>query len=613
MPPKWFEGKFCKLIFLLLCLWVGGAQADAIHDVQSVDIAGFDRHLVLNENLVYLEEGEDRTSVADFVALAGQSKWQRSAEAVPNLGLGVTPHWFAIRLVNSGQQDEAGMLEMPYTMLDLLDVYFVAAGEVSLLAQTGDQRPFSERALAHRSFLIPVELKAGEDALLLIRAESYGALKLPLELWSLKAFFEYDQLAIAPQLAFAGLMLALALYNFFLLLGTRDFNYLWYVLSVISISFVVMSFHGVLAQYAWPEWPQLNNPVLVASISTNIFAACLFAYSFLNLGRFSWWVKAIFLGHSGAGLVCFVLNLFLPYIVTIKLVALFSVTGATCGIITGSYLWYRGEVLARFYTIAWFLLLAGSVTITFSHFGWLPSIFLFEYGQQIGAVAEGLLLSFALAYRMNMERRKRYEAQAQLLQVQTDANQQLEARVAERTNELAEANQKLLEMSLTDGLTQVKNRKFLDQRMEQEWSKAKRDTLTMCLLMIDGDHFKGINDKYGHLGGDAVLKHLANILQSNVSRSGDFVARYGGEEFAVMLSNTDLQGAAVVAERVRKAVAETPVEWEGHTIVMTISIGVAGMRPGLDQGIDALVGAADAALYDAKKAGRNRVVVAPSE
>lgn len=89
MPPKWFEGKFCKLGFLLLCLWVGGAQADAIHDVQSVDIAGFDRHLVLNENLVYLEEGEDRTSVADFVALAGQSKWQRSAEAVPNLGLGV--------------------------------------------------------------------------------------------------------------------------------------------------------------------------------------------------------------------------------------------------------------------------------------------------------------------------------------------------------------------------------------------------------------------------------------------------------------------------------------------------------------------------------------------
>ena len=168
-------------------------------------------------------------------------------------------------------------------------------------------------------------------------------------------------------------------------------------------------------------------------------------------------------------------------------------------------------------------------------------------------------------------------------------------------------------MSLTDGLTKVSNRKFFDQRLLEEWKKGSRQTEMLSLIMIDGDHFKNINDNYGHLCGDAILKHLAELFQSCLCRSGDVVARYGGEEFAVILSNTDVQGAAIVAERIRKKVMETPLSWEGNVIPMTISVGVASLIPDMDNDLNSLIHAADQALYKAKESGRNCVVVSPAE
>jgi diguanylate cyclase (GGDEF)-like protein len=603
---------FACLIALLVLGTTSLAQASDVTDttrINIIDITSFDQHLILNDKLVFMEDTTPASSAVQIANIRQDKVWHKTTDTIPNLGLGVKPHWFAIHLQNNGSNDHQALLDIPYTMIDYLDVYWVQGDRITLAAKVGDLRPFDQRPLAHRHFLIPIQLAAEQDLLILIRAESFGALKLPLELWSLEAFFAYDQKAIAPQLAFAGLMFALALYNLFLLWSTRDWNYLWYVLSVVSISFVVMSFHGILAQYVWPQWPQLNNPVLVGSISVNIIAATLFAYSFLNLSRFKWPVKTLFLTHTLAGAIIFILNLFLPYIHTIKLVALFSVTGATTGIITGCYLWYRGEILARFYTIAWFLLLLGSVTITFSHFGWLPSIVLFDYGQQIGAAAEGLLLSFALAYRINMERRKRFAAQAQLLHLQQQANHDLELRVNERTNELASANEKLLEMSLTDSLTQVKNRKFMDHKLKQEWLKKLSNNHTLSMLMIDGDHFKAINDNYGHLCGDALLQHLATIFKSCVQRDGDVVCRYGGEEFAVILCNTELAGAAQLAESIRNKVEQSSIQWAEESLTLTISIGVACSVAHIDANPSTLISAADEALYAAKNAGRNRVMV----
>jgi two-component system, sensor histidine kinase LadS len=595
------------LLLLMPLPALAGNQATLFES--AVEIGQTDRTLALSEHLLYRAD-PDRALTAPLIAATGHAlEWTQSPDAIPNLGLGAPPHWFTVRLANTSPEDWSGLLEMSYTMIDVLDVYVAHGEDVIKVAEIGDQRPFSNRLLAHRNFLVPITVPAQESVRLIMLGESAGALKFPLDLWRMPAFFDHDQHALAPQILFAGIMLALVLYNFFLLLATRDWNYLWYVLSMVSVSFVVMSFHGILAQYAWPNIPALNNPVLVGAISVNIFSATIFAYSFLNLKRFASWVTLLFLGHSAAGALIFALNLFLPYAITIKLAALFSVTGATMGICTGVYLWYRGEILARFYTLAWFLLLAGSVTITFSHMGFLPSHLIFTHGQQIGAVAEGLLLSFALAYRINMERQQRFQAQAALLRVQTEANQQLEKKVQERTAELQAANEKLQEASATDGLTQVRNRYFFDEKLVHEWQKNTRGNNQMSLLMIDGDHFKSINDTHGHRCGDAVLKHLATILNASVQRTGDFVARYGGEEFTILLCHTDLRGAAIIAERICRTVESTPLIWEDKTIHFTVSVGVANQLPSRNSHPQILLQQADEALYKAKENGRNRVML----
>lgn len=397
----------------------------AFAQTQPIELADFDGHYSLGKHLQILPEPEPTSNINDIIS-STTLPWQPSTEAVPNLGLGVSPHWFSVHLHNSSNETLNALLEMPYTMMDYLDIYYVSGNAIELAAQTGDQRPFSSRPLAHRNFLIPFQLKAGESKRIVIRGESYGAMKLPLELWSTKAFFQSDQLALAAQLAFVGAMLALIIFNSFLFISTLDRNYLWYVISMTSITFVVMSFHGVLAQFAWPNTPSLNNTVLVGAISTNIFAATLFAYYFLDLKRLGKAVSYAMLFHTAMGACIFILNLILPYTTTIKMVALFSCTGATFGILIGIYLWWKGDILARFYTLSWALLLSGSVAITFSHMGILPSIMIFDYGQQIGAVAEGLLLSFALAYRIKLERQKRFQAQAKILEIQRANNLELE-------------------------------------------------------------------------------------------------------------------------------------------------------------------------------------------
>lgn len=159
-----------------------------------------------------------------------------------------------------------------------------------------------------------------------------------------------------------------------------------------------------------------------------------------------------------------------------------------------------------------------------------------------------------------------------------------------------------------DGLTEIANRRRLDQVLEHEWRLAIRTNSDISLLLIDVDHFKPYNDIYGHLAGDDCLRRLAKIILEMVSRPSDLVARYGGEEFAVVLPNTPQQGAMQVAERIRSAVWEVGMQHEGNPHrVVTVSIGCATRTPDSDSKLDGMIDAADHALYRAKHAGRNAI------
>lgn len=170
------------------------------------------------------------------------------------------------------------------------------------------------------------------------------------------------------------------------------------------------------------------------------------------------------------------------------------------------------------------------------------------------------------------------------------------------------ANERLEEISLLDPLTTVANRRSFERTLDVEWHRATRSESPLALLMIDVDFFKMLNDTYGHRYGDACLVEIADLLRSSLGRSGDFVARFGGEEFVALLPSTSEDQARVVAERLRLAVLARGIRNEGAAGgVVSISVGLA-VYSQFGRGFsDALVEAADRALYLAKQSGRNRV------
>lgn len=195
------------------------------------------------------------------------------------------------------------------------------------------------------------------------------------------------------------------------------------------------------------------------------------------------------------------------------------------------------------------------------------------------------------------------------LKEELDRSKAREQELLQATSQLKRLNGELQRLTVLDDLTGVANRRFFNTLLAQEWGRAVREVLPLSLILIDIDFFKNYNDYYGHQKGDECLCRVAAALNSSAKRSGDYVARYGGEEFVIILPHTGVQGAAAVAEGLRRRVETLGVEHARSPIHnhVTISLGVASTVPERHGAAESLVAAADHAVYQAKQDGRNRV------
>jgi diguanylate cyclase (GGDEF)-like protein len=211
-----------------------------------------------------------------------------------------------------------------------------------------------------------------------------------------------------------------------------------------------------------------------------------------------------------------------------------------------------------------------------------------------------VLVALLFAYALHRLRVRRMAGQ----------ERQLNRLVAEKTEALAEANARLEELSLSDSLTGIANRRQFDRRLEEEWRRCRRFGLPLAEILLDVDFFKAYNDAFGHPAGDECLRRVADALADRLRRAGDLVARYGGEEFVALLPGLSLADAFAVAEQLRSRVEALRIPHPaGPHAVVTVSAGVASVVPGAGPS-SRLTSAADAALYEAKRRGRNRSVAA---
>lgn len=556
----------------------------------------------------WLEAPADELALADVRTLPPDT-WQAfGAGDVFNRGFSDGSFWLKIEV----PPDPANrVLEIGYPLLDEVSVHWVLNGELIQTHHTGDTLPFSSRPIYHRDFVFLVPSNT-EPVTAFVRVKTLGSVQIPLAVTPSADFLANEQLSYGWQTVFLGIIIAMALYNLFLFVIVRHSTYLWYVLTVVATGLVQLNFHGLLFQWLWPDLPGINRYFTVPAISLALFFAVTFTLGFLNVRLYSL-SSYRFLQFVRAGAVFALLfGLFGSYQTGIVLVSVLAAVATPAAWLIGVQVWRKSQILGGFYVLAWTPLLIGHLILALSKLGVMPRSFLTEFVPQVGVALEVILLSFAMAYRINLERRKRQEAQEQALVIQQQANQTLEMRVQERTEELELANEQLKAISLTDGLTHVANRRRFDEKLEDEWKRALRHSHPLSMLMLDIDHFKQVNDELGHLVGDDCLTEVAALCAAEVQRTGDLLARYGGEEFSILLPATPEEGAVQVAERVRQAIARSPVHSrEGVAPVsLTVSVGVATLVP--TQGMEAheLIRQADEALYAAKESGRNRVMVA---
>jgi len=202
--------------------------------------------------------------------------------------------------------------------------------------------------------------------------------------------------------------------------------------------------------------------------------------------------------------------------------------------------------------------------------------------------------------------RIRYHSKAYRNQMQRDDAYRA---LRDSQRQLMEMNFELQRMTNVDGLTGLSNRRYFDECLDAEWKRSVRGQSSLSILMVDIDFFKQYNDTYGHLAGDEVLQKVADILRKTTGRSTDLTARFGGEEFILMLPITDLDGAKIMADKARQEVEALQIPHSSSSVgeFLTVSIGCASMIPQRTQSPFNLVDAADTALYEAKRAGKNQV------
>jgi len=555
-------------------------------------------------------------------------QWQQIHSKTINIGMQTSPMWFRFELHNTMATKVRRLIEIRWNNFEEIALYERYGN------QAADQYTLAEKGQKSSSQLFYINLEPGQSTELFLRIKCQNQIFLPIFIWQQEVFTTAHANLLNWYFLAFGALLSLTLYNLSLFIFTREKTYFYYTFYAISVIIYELGMTGIGSRYVWDTLPWMHKNGFALGVNLCFFSAALFFREFLEIKSYTKWITIawyVIVGYWALGLLSLV---FLGWFPSFALES--SLITCICAVIGTIWLLALGSISARYYAVAWGTLIVFTMATLSMIAGFTPYSEITEYCQMAGFLAEMLLLSIALAARINRERLHREQqqqetlilqmeisrerenkirAQEHILKLEKETNLDLEKRVQVRTQELHQAmrdlqlaNKEMSKLSVTDSLTQVHNRRYFDDVLDREITRASRSQKPLALILIDIDHFKQFNDNYGHLVGDECLRTVALALQNGISRKSDLVARYGGEEFAVILPDTNAAEAFTVAEKIRTTIQSLEFTHQGIRVPISASLGIATVVPDQAFRPTGLIQLADSALYQAKDQGRNRCV-----
>lgn len=578
-----------------------------------------DKHLVVN----YLYRLLDETQQKSFKEASDLSEngWQQTHLTNGDLLIMPGENWFAFQLVNSNKETKqiyleiANQVRMNSVNLFIRDRY-----------QNIDQKSIQLQRSNNRSVRITVAPYS--QITLYLTIESSTQLRSSVMIYSTKAYVEASSaLQFQQGIVIGGLLcLSIAFMLFFVATGNKPI----FILSgyFLSNTLMLSAMLGFNLYYLLPNLPELIGielPLLTAmsAIFLLVFTTQLFNlkakfYNIYQVIRISFW-----------GLL-----LYMPISIQLSIVDNISISMAIYAlvifllIVLGIYLYRHTSRLALLFTFVMAVQFV-FVLVVIASVNWFDIGFVAYRSLVYGVLfwLNCLLVTFVLSRQYHYQLIDKQEAQRQaitsaitseqaqeeLFRLQSQSQEELENRVQERTlelnialQELEEANHELEQKNTLDELTGLFNRRFYDQKILAEYRRSKRNLTPLSLVLIDIDHFKAVNDTYGHLAGDRCLAWLSEHIKQSLKRSTDMAFRYGGEEFCLILPDTDCRGAVALAETLRKNITKQACIYKEVSIPLTISNGIFTYIQQDNVFPEQLFASADKALYQAKHDGRNQ-------
>jgi signal transduction histidine kinase len=413
--------RYVFLLFLSLLPFVAAA----------VELDEHTRHLPLGQVMQVFEDPLGEARIEDVASAAFENRFQPHQTAVFNAGYSRSVHWVRVDLhyrPQVAQDARRWLLEVAYPPLDSLQLYLAdGRGGYRLARDTGDTKPWASREIRQGNYLFEIELQPNQPQRAYLRVQSEGSIQVPLSLWSQHAYLEAQPGRIYVLGMIYGVLLAMLVYNLFIYISIRDPSYLYYILYIAAFGLYQVSVNGAGVQFLWPDrpwWANVATPLLIGA--TGLFG-CLFTRSFLRTAEHSRWMDRLLGLIIAFSVVVMVLALTTDYGVSLRLATALALLFTLAVFAAGILAWLRGMRVARYFIIAWSALLIGGQINTLMVLGHLPHNFLTMYASQLGAALEVVLLSMALADRINALKDER----ASILESARSELEQLNAELAE--------------------------------------------------------------------------------------------------------------------------------------------------------------------------------------